>query len=199
MTKRAPSSLPRGRRRLSNLVPGTDTRRAAVTVAPPVHVPVAPSSLGHGHYDAVAFGHGHLGPSHVAPSALRSPGPVWRIAGTALPRLVVLPRALNLVLEGTPVGGPVVGHVHMLLATRGAVPSILVTPVPAMCLQALDGAAAHPNARAPNGCAPPAHADLAVLLGGGHRFPQLRQACVVGKPHWDSTYNRLLSHHGYGG
>ena len=122
----------------------------------------------HGHCNAAAFGHGHFDLLAVlsAPSALRAPGPVRRIAG-ARPRLVVLPRALNLVLEGTPVGGPVV-VVHILLAARGAVPGPLGTLVPALCLQAFDWAAANPNARPPHDSAIPAHPDFAVFLGGRH-------------------------------
>ena len=62
----------------------------------------------------------------------------------------------------------------MFLAARGAVPRLIDTPVPAMCLQALHGAAANPDARVPDDSASVARAGLAVLLGGRHRFPQLR-------------------------
>ena len=124
------------------------------------------SIFGHGHFGAAVSGHGPFGQSHVAPSALRSPGPVLRIAGTARPRFGVI--ALNLVLEGTPVGGPIVGHVHIIIATRGAVPDPLGTLVPALCLQALDWAAANPRARPPQDSATPAHLEFAVFLGRWH-------------------------------
>ena len=169
---------------------GADRRGMIDGAATAVRHSSSTSIFGHGHFGAAVFGHGPFGQSHVAPSALRSPGPVLRIAGTARPRFGVI--ALSLVPEGTPVGGPVVGLVHIRIATRGAVPDSLGTPVPALCLQALDWAAASPTARAPDDCANLAHADLAELLRGRHRWLRLLQAR-------DSTANRLLNHHGYGG
>ena len=170
---------------------GADRRGMIDGAATAVRHSSSTSIFGHGHFGAaVVVGHAPFGQLQVAPSALRSPGPVLRIAGTARPRFGVI--ALSLVPEGTPVGGPVVGLVQIRIATRGAVPDSLGTPVPALCLQALDWAAANPTARAPDDCANLAHADLAELLRGRHRWLRLLQA-------GDSTANRLLNHHGYGG